>query len=378
MTKNIKKPKWVPDDADSSYTTNVMEGVKGGHDGLATSFTSIRKRPSIKRRRQLTVEDYFSGIMDMDRTIIARAITLVESNAARHFDQAQELLQRLLPYTGKSIRIGISGVPGAGKSTLIEALGLKLCELGHRVAVLAVDPSSSITGGSILGDKTRMERLSSHPNAFIRPSPSGGMLGGVARKSRETLLLCEAAGFDILLIETVGVGQNEVTVRSMVDFFLLVLITGAGDELQGMKKGVMEICDAILVNKADGDNYIRAKAAQTEFSNMLHYLRPATQGWTSRALTCSALYNEGIDELWQVIEEFQNLTTTSGVLMERRKNQTLDWVFTMVVEQLKSRFYNNEGVKNLIPKIQDELMSDRMSATKAATLLLERFDEFKV
>lgn len=377
MTKNIKKPKWVPDNADSSYTTNVMEGVKGGHDGLPTSFTSIRKRPSIKRRRQLTVEDYFSGIMNMDRTIIARAITLVESNAARHFDQAQELLQRLLPYTGKSIRIGISGVPGAGKSTLIEALGLKLCELGHRVAVLAVDPSSSITGGSILGDKTRMESLSSHPNAFIRPSPSGGMLGGVARKSRETLLLCEAAGFDILLIETVGVGQNEVTVRSMVDFFLLVLITGAGDELQGMKKGVMEICDAILVNKADGDNYIRAKAAQTEFSNMLHYLRPATQGWTSRALTCSALYNEGIDELWQVIEEFQNLTATSGVLMERRKNQTLDWVFTMVVEQLKSRFYNNEGVKNLIPKIQDELMSDTMSATKAATLLLERFDGFK-
>jgi LAO/AO transport system kinase len=305
MTNNVKKPKWVPEDANSSYTTNVMEGVKGGHDGLPSSFTTVRKRPKVKRRKQLTVDEYFKGIMEKDRTIIARAITLIESNAKRHFEQAQELLQRLLPYTGNSIRIGISGVPGAGKSTLIEALGLELCELGHKVAVLAVDPSSSITGGSILGDKTRMEKLSNHPNAFIRPSPSGGMLGGVARKSRETLLLCESAGFDVLLIETVGVGQNEVTVRSMVDFFLLVLITGAGDELQGMKKGVMEICDAILINKADGDNYIRAKAAQTEFSNMLHYLRPATQGWTSKSLTCSALYNKGIVELRQGIEEFQ-------------------------------------------------------------------------
>ncbi|MCT4565133.1 MAG: methylmalonyl Co-A mutase-associated GTPase MeaB [Maledivibacter sp.] len=377
MTNNVKKPKWVPEDANSSYTTNVMEGVKGGHDGLPSSFTTVRKRPKVKRRKQLTVDEYFKGIMEKDRTIIARAITLIESNAKRHFEQAQELLQRLLPYTGNSIRIGISGVPGAGKSTLIEALGLKLCELGHKVAVLAVDPSSSITGGSILGDKTRMEKLSNHPNAFIRPSPSGGMLGGVARKSRETLLLCESAGFDVLLIETVGVGQNEVTVRSMVDFFLLVLITGAGDELQGMKKGVMEICDAILINKADGDNYIRAKAAQTEFSNMLHYLRPATQGWTSKSLTCSALYNKGIVELWQVIEEFQKLTEASGVLQERRKNQTLQWVFTMVIEQLKSRFYDHEGVKNLIPVIQDELMNDRMSATKAATILLERFDEIK-
>jgi LAO/AO transport system kinase len=377
MTNNVKKPKWVPEDANSSYTTNVMEGVKGGHDGLPSSFTTVRKRPKVKRRKQLTVDEYFKGIMEKDRTIIARAITLIESNAKRHFEQAQELLQRLLPYTGNSIRIGISGVPGAGKSTLIEALGLELCELGHKVAVLAVDPSSSITGGSILGDKTRMEKLSNHPNAFIRPSPSGGMLGGVARKSRETLLLCESAGFDVLLIETVGVGQNEVTVRSMVDFFLLVLITGAGDELQGMKKGVMEICDAILINKADGDNYIRAKAAQTEFSNMLHYLRPATQGWTSKSLTCSALYNKGIVELWQVIEEFQKLTEASGVLQERRKNQTLQWVFTMVIEQLKSRFYDHEGVKNLIPVIQDELMNDRMSATKAATILLERFDEIK-
>ncbi len=325
----------------------------------------------------LTIEDYYEGVVNNNRPVMARAITLIESNAKKHYELGQELMQLLLPHSGNSIRIGISGVPGAGKSTLIEAFGLMLCEMGHRVAVLAVDPSSTITGGSILGDKTRMEKLSRHENAFIRPSPSAGMLGGVARKSRETMLLCEAAGYDVILVETVGVGQNEVTVRSMVDFFLLVLITGAGDELQGMKKGVMEICDCIAVNKADGENIIRANAARTEFNNMLHYLRPATEGWTSKALTCSALYGEGINELWQLIEKFRQLTVDSGVHESRREEQTLEWVFGMVTEQLKTRFYNHQGVKQLIPKLKIQLQSDQISATKAASQLLEVFDEIK-
>lgn len=376
----VKRPQWVPEDKKSSdkFTTQVMEGVKGRHDGFLESAASHTKRkPVIKRRNALSLEDYYEGIISQNRTVIARAITLIESNAQRHFEMAQTLLQKLLPKTGKSIRIGISGVPGAGKSTFIEAFGQMLCENGHKVAVLAVDPSSSITGGSILGDKTRMAELSRHENAFIRPSPSGGMLGGVARKSRETMLLCEAAGYNIILVETVGVGQNEVTVRSMVDFFLLVLITGAGDELQGMKKGVMEICDAILVNKADGQNIIRAQAAKTEFNNMLHYLRPATEGWTSKALTCSALKKQGIREVWEMIEEFSVLTKKSEIFNTRRQNQTLEWVFNMVVEQLKSRFYNHDGVKRMIPKLKKELLTDQISATQAATQLLRIFDEIK-
>lgn len=371
---NENKPEWVPDNAGEGFATKVMEGVAGGHDGMSYTATVTRVTPPRIARKQLTVEDYFNGIMDSDRTVIARAITLIESNAPRHFDQAQELLRRLLPYTGKAIRVGITGVPGAGKSTFIEALGMYLCNSGQRVAVLAVDPSSTVTKGSILGDKTRMENLSRMKNAFIRPSPSGGMLGGVARKSRETMLLCEAAGFDVLLVETVGVGQSEVTVRSMVDFFLLVLITGAGDELQGMKKGVIELCDAILVNKADGDNEIKALTARADYNKMLHYLRPATEGWTPQAYTCSALYNQGISELWNVIRDFEETTKASGVFDERRKNQTVDWVFTMVMEQLKSRFLGHEGVKELIPRIKKELVEGILSPTSAATLLLKIFD----
>ncbi len=342
--------------------------------------SSVRtgRRPTVKRRKILTPDEYFKGIIEGNRTVIARAITLIESNAPRHFETAQELLQRLLPYTGKSIRVGVSGVPGAGKSTFIEALGNQLCDEGHKVAVLAVDPSSSITRGSILGDKTRMADLSRRENAFIRPSPSGGMLGGVARKSRETMLLCEAAGFDVILIETVGVGQSEVTVRSMVDFFLLVLITGAGDELQGMKKGVMEICDAILVNKADGDNIISARSAAVEYTNMLHYLRPATRGWIPKALTCSSAKKTGIDEVWNLISTFRKTTVESGVFQERRRSQTLEWVFNMVTEQLKERFYNHDGVRRLIPSLKEELLSDRISATMAATKLLAAFDKTSI
>lgn len=374
MENNSKKPEWVPEEGGEGFASSVLQGVTGGHDGMMLPNTSD-VAPSPVRRKTLTVEDYFDGVMNNDRSVMARAITLIESNAERHFEQAQELLQRLLPYTGKSIRIGITGVPGAGKSTFIEALGLHLCRQGHRVAVLAVDPSSTVSKGSILGDKTRMEKLAQMKEAFIRPSPSGGMLGGVARKSRETMLLCEAAGFDVLLIETVGVGQSEVTVRSMVDFFLLVLITGAGDELQGMKKGVIELCDAILVNKADGDNRIKAMTAKADYNKMLHYLQPATEGWTPQSYTCSALYHQGIPEIWQVIRDFESITKTSGVFEEKRKSQTADWVFTLVMEQLKSRFYAHEGIRAILPQIKKALAEGRISPTAAAANLLKVFDQ---
>ncbi len=372
MTKNVKRPEWVPNNAGAGFTTEVLEGVASVHDG----FASTKMRTPVKKGRPtLSTEDYYQGVINGDRAILARAITLIESNAKRHFLQAQELIQLLLPHTKKSLRVGISGVPGAGKSTFIEALGVMLCEMGHKVAVLAVDPSSAITKGSILGDKTRMELLSNQPNAFIRPSPSGGMLGGVARKSRETTLLCEAAGYDIILVETVGVGQNEITVRSMVDFFLLVLITGAGDELQGMKKGVMEICDAILVNKADGDNLLRAKTARADFDNMLHYLRPATKGWQSKAYTCSALHKTGIKEIWEVMLDFEKTTKASGVFAERRSQQQLEWVNTMVIEQLKLKFFNHPLIKTRYAELAQKIESAELSPTKAATELLEMFEE---
>ncbi len=259
------------------------------------------------KRKEINIQKYITGILAGDRVMLARAITLIESNAPHHFTAAQSLLRELLPHTGNAVRIGITGVPGAGKSTLIEILGGMLCAQGHKVAVLAVDPTSSLTGGSILGDKTRMEQLSREPNAFIRPSPTGGMLGGVARKTRESILLCEAAGFNVVIVETVGTGQSEISVRSMVDFFLLVLVPGAGDELQGIKKGVVEIADAILINKADGENKIPAEAARVEYNRALHYLAPSADGWTTRAYTGSALTGEGIANIWAVIQRFINV-----------------------------------------------------------------------
>ena len=328
----------------------------------------------VVRRRILDVDDYVEGVLNGDRAILSRAITLVESNAAAHFEIAQQVIQKLLPYTGKSTRVGITGVPGAGKSTFIEALGTNLCRIGHKVAVLAVDPSSTVTKGSILGDKTRMEHLSREPNAFVRPSPSGGTLGGLTRKSRETLLLCEAASYDTILVETVGVGQSETTVRSMVDFFLLVVLTGAGDELQGMKKGVMELADAIVVNKADGDNKQRALVTKTEYERILYFLRQATENWTTHAYTCSAYTGAGIMELWHdVIEVFMKQGWDNGVLAERRKQQTLSWVYSMVEEHLHNLFYRSPVIMGCKDNIEEEVVKGQLSATMAVRQLIEKF-----
>ncbi|MDR0578849.1 MAG: methylmalonyl Co-A mutase-associated GTPase MeaB [Candidatus Accumulibacter sp.] len=372
------RPEWVPERAGEAegFTTNVMPGIKSRHDGLpggaAAEVTAreITTFPARGKRPELAIDDYVDGVLSGDRSVLARAITLVESNAERHQEKAQEMLTRLIPHAGQTIRVGITGVPGSGKSSLIETLGLRLCGQGRRLAVLAVDPSSSVTGGSILGDKTRMEQLSRNRNAYIRPSPSGGVLGGVARKSRETMIVCEAAGFDVILVETVGVGQSEITVRSMVDLFLLLQIAGAGDELQGIKKGVMERCDLIVVNKADGDNKTRAAAARADYERILRYLQPSTEGWKTQALACSAYTGEGIDELWRAVEAFRASTTVSGVFERRRQQQNLDWMHNLILEQIRRAFYGNSGVRARLPGIEREVIEGRMSPTLAATRLL--------
>ena len=369
------RPEWVPAQAGTAegFTTNVMSGIKSRHDGLpgnAAAELVARVYPATGRRRELSVDEYVDGVLSGDRAVLARAITLVESNAERHQEKAQEMLARLLPHAGKTIRVGITGVPGAGKSSLIETLGLRLCEQGHKLAVLAVDPSSSISGGSILGDKTRMEQLSRNRSAYIRPSPASGVLGGVARKSRESIIVCEAAGFDIIFVETVGVGQSEITVRSMVDIFMLLQIAGAGDELQGIKKGVMERSDLIVVNKADGDNRLRAETARADYQRILHYLQPSTEGWKTQALACSAYTGGGINELWEAVEAFRTNTEASGVFGKRRQQQNLDWMHNLIAEQLRRRFYGHANVRLNQSAIENGVINGTISPTHAATLML--------
>lgn len=325
--------------------------------------------PAVVARARELVEGVRSG----SRTVLGRAITIIESNAAKHAPLAEELIRQVLPYAGNSIRVGITGVPGAGKSTFIEALGCMLCREGKRTAVLAVDPSSTLSRGSVLGDKTRMEMLCREERCFIRPSPSGGTLGGVTRKSRETILLCEAAGYEVILVETVGVGQSETAVRSMVDFFLVLLIAGAGDELQGIKKGIIELADTLLITKADGGNKPRTEAARVEFARVLHYLTSPTPGWKPRALTCSSLENRGIREAWEVVEQFHEVTRQSGFFAGNRKRQTLDWIEDMLSQQLWQDFIQNPGIIQQWPLIEREVLDGKISATAAVKQIFSAY-----
>ena len=369
------KPSWVPEEPNEKFACSVMSGIDGIKDTTVGNINPALQSGKMKPKRKmiLSEDDYVEGVAKGDRMTLSRAITLIESNSPRHFAKAQRVLQRLLPRTGKALRIGITG-PGAGKSTMIEAFGNMLCDEGHKVAVLTVDPTSSVTKGSILGDKTRMGTLSRRPEAFIRPSPAGGTLGGVARKSRETMLMCEAAGYDVIIIETVGVGQSETTVRSMVDFFLLVVLTGAGDELQGIKKGIMELADAIVINKADGDNLMKAKVSRGQYERMIEYIRPATPGWPTHAYLCSALEKTGLKELWEVIGAFQQMTQQSGVWQKRREGQLLDWMHSMIDEHLHNLFFEDAVVTGRMPEIREAVLKGVVSPTQAVAELINLFD----
>ena len=326
------------------------------------------------RRGRLAPEQYVDGVLRGDRVVLARAITLVESDLASDADLAAQMLDRILPYTGKARRVGITGVPGAGKSTFIDTLGMHLIrECGQKVAVLSVDPSSPISGGSILGDKTRMERLAVEEQAFIRPSPSRGHLGGVSRRTRETILLCEAAGYDNILVETVGVGQSETAVRSMTDFFLLLMIAGAGDELQGIKRGIIEMVDGMAINKADGDNERKAERARVEFSGALHLFPVSADGWTPRVLAISSLTGKGIAELWEMVLEHRALLQSNGHLALRRSRQASEWMRELITSGLEDLFRKHPAVSARLPELEMAVQQGSVTSFAAARELLSTF-----
>lgn len=342
------------------------EGVSSHDISNTNSISKIKK----KRKQQPSADDLVTGILSGNLTSLSRAITLVESNNSNHLEKANAIIKACLPKANNSIRIGITGVPGVGKSTFIEAFGKHLTGLGRKVAVLAVDPSSSITKGSILGDKTRMEDLVKDNNAFIRPSASGNSLGGVARKTRETIILCEAAGYDTILIETVGVGQSETAVHSMVDFFLLLKLAGAGDELQGIKRGIIEMADAIVINKADGDNIKRAKLAKVEFNRALHLYPEKTSSWTPKVATCSALHNEGIDTIWDMIKDYETTTKASNYFYNERNAQNKFWLIQTIESNLKRDFFERKDIKEALKEQLELVEANKTTPFAAAEYLL--------
>ncbi len=345
----------------------VNEGVE--HPSSVNPY--LKKKP---RKRVLSVAEYVEGIVKGDVTVLSQAVTLVESVRPEHQAVAQEVIERCLPYSGNSIRVGISGVPGAGKSTSIDVFGLHVLEqYGGKLAVLAIDPSSERSKGSILGDKTRMEKLSVHPKSFIRPSPSAGSLGGVARKTRETIVLCEAAGFDKIFVETVGVGQSETAVHSMVDFFLLIQLAGTGDELQGIKRGIMEMADGIVINKADGDNLEPAKLAATQFRNALHLFPAPESGWTPEVLTYSGFYNRGVKEIWDMIYRYIDFVKGNGYFEYRRNEQSKYWMYETINEHLRDSFYHNPRIEAMLEGKERQVLAGNLSSFVAAKDLLDTY-----
>lgn len=358
MSKNKSKNK------DSSLS--VRKGVNPGDSINPKSLEEFRGK-----NRKLSLQEYVNGITEGNRTVLSRAITMIESTKPEHREMAQEIIEACLPKTGNSIRIGITGVPGVGKSTFIESLGTFLTGKGHKLAVLAIDPSSTRTKGSILGDKTRMESLANNPGAFIRPSPTAGSLGGVARKTRETIYLCEAAGYDTIFIETVGVGQSETAVHSMVDFFLLLMLAGAGDELQGIKRGIMEMADAIAINKTDSSNQKQVQQAVREYKNALHLYPPTESGWAPKVTTCSALENRGIEEIWEMIEEYVASVKGNGYFTSNRNRQSRHWMYETINNRLKDSFYSDPAVKNQLEEVEKKVLDGDISSFKAARYLLK-------
>lgn len=355
-----------PENNEEYKGLTVNKGI--AQPSIVNPYLKLNKKP---RRRQFSVGEYVEGIVKGDVTVLSQAVTLVESVKQEHQSIAQEVIEKCLPYSGKSMRIGISGVPGAGKSTSIDVFGLHVLEKGGKLAVLAIDPSSERSKGSILGDKTRMEELACDPHAYIRPSPSAGSLGGVARKTREAMILCETAGFDIILIETVGVGQSETAVHSMVDFFLLVQIAGAGDELQGIKRGIMEMADSIIINKADGNNIQRAELAKAQLQTALHYFPPHESGVMPKVMTCSAYERTGIDAIWENILHYCSETQQNGYFDIRRAEQAKYWMYETINEQLRNRFYQSQ--KDNLKVAEREVMDNKVSSFAAAFELLDKY-----
>ena len=360
---------------DPEYTgLNVNQGIE---PLPSVNEASVKRFLKNKKNRTLSVQQYVDGILAGDITLLSQAVTLVESSKLAHQEIAQQIILKCLPFSGNSVRIGITGVPGVGKSTFIEAMGKHITMQGKKLAVLAIDPSSERTKGSILGDKTRMEDLSIDPNAYIRPSPSAGSLGGVARKTRETIVLCEAAGFNHIFIETVGVGQSETAVHSMVDFFLLLMLAGAGDELQGIKRGIMEMADAITINKADGNNIERAGLARIQYMNALHLFPSPESGWKPKVLTCSAYLKTGISEIWDTIDEYLKHVKGNQYFQHRRNEQSKFWMYETINEHLRNDFYQNEQIKTLMEESEQKVINEEISSFAAAKTLLDFYGQIR-